>query len=51
MKDKSTLSRLTISIILEIVTEMVLQIIQVVFSQHVSFGMKEQQKVIKVSFQ
>ena len=50
MGEKSTLRRLVISNFSKIVTEAVLQIIQVVFHQYVSFGTKEQQKLRKVIF-
>ena len=51
MKDRNTLRRLLISNFSKTITEAVLQIIHVVFHQYVSFATKEQQKVIKVSFQ
>ena len=46
MEDRNTLRRLEISNFSKTVTEAVLQIIHVVFPQYVSFGTKEQQKVI-----
>ena len=42
MEDRNTLLRLVISIFSKTVTEVVLQIIHVVFHQYVSFGTKEQ---------